>query len=107
MTFVVASIVMLIWSVNEKPNVPLRVWICGYALQCVVNIVLVWLEYRRRSVRRRESGSGESGELEGGEFRGGRFDLDGNDSDGDNDDDVGMFGSSHVEVSIELNRSVF
>lgn len=103
MTFVVASIVMLIWSVNEKPNVPLRVWICGYALQCVVHIVLVWLEYRRRSLRRREGGSGE---LEGGEFRGGRFDLDGNDSDGDDDGGVGMFGSSAVSSFAKRCESI-
>lgn len=52
MAFVVVSIVMLICTGKEKPNTPIRLWICGYALQCGVHVVLVWLEYRRRSVRR-------------------------------------------------------
>ncbi|PSR91037.1 E3 ubiquitin protein like [Actinidia chinensis var. chinensis] len=52
LAFVVVSVVMLICTVNEKPNVPIRVWICGYALQCLVHVVLVGLEYRRRNRRR-------------------------------------------------------
>ncbi|KAL5830226.1 hypothetical protein ACOSQ3_019694 [Xanthoceras sorbifolium] len=50
--FVVVSAAMLIVTVNEKPNTPIRLWICGYALQCLVHVVLVWLEYRRRNTRR-------------------------------------------------------
>lgn len=111
MTFVVASLVMLICSLHERPNVPIRVWIGGYALQCLVHIVLVWLEYRRRSSRRRENlrdGDGSGGDLEGGgEFRA-RFDLDGgNDSDGDDDGGgVGMFGSSTVSSFAKKCESV-
>ncbi|KAH7570879.1 hypothetical protein JRO89_XS05G0212100 [Xanthoceras sorbifolium] len=45
--FVVVSAAMLIVTVNEKPNTPIR-----YALQCLVHVVLVWLEYRRRNTRR-------------------------------------------------------
>ncbi|MBA0849011.1 hypothetical protein Goshw_009997 [Gossypium schwendimanii] len=56
--FVVVSVVMLICTVNERPNTPVRVWICGYALQCSVHVVLVWLEYKRRNARR-ASGRGE------------------------------------------------
>ncbi|XP_024988411.1 E3 ubiquitin protein ligase RIE1-like [Cynara cardunculus var. scolymus] len=47
--FVVVSVVMLFWTAREKPNVPLRLWICVYSLQCAIHIVLVWLEYRRRN----------------------------------------------------------
>ncbi|GLT48005.1 hypothetical protein SLA2020_216500 [Shorea laevis] len=47
--FVAVSVAMLICTVNEKPNTPIRLWICGYALQCLVHVVLVWLEYRRRN----------------------------------------------------------
>ncbi|XP_047341850.1 E3 ubiquitin protein ligase RIE1-like [Impatiens glandulifera] len=46
-----ASIVMLICTTEDRPNVPIRVWICVYALQCLVHVVLVWLEYRRRNTR--------------------------------------------------------
>lgn len=52
LAFVVASVGMLICAAKERPNVPLRVWICIYAAQCLVHMVLVWLEYRRRNMRR-------------------------------------------------------
>ncbi|XP_022726441.1 E3 ubiquitin protein ligase RIE1-like [Durio zibethinus] len=50
--FLAVSIVMLIYTMDERPNTPIRLWICGYALQCLVHVVLVWLEYRRRNSRR-------------------------------------------------------
>lgn len=53
--FVVVSMAMLIITVNERPNTLIRLWICGYALQCIVHVVLVSLEYRRRNARRRRS----------------------------------------------------
>ncbi|VVA94453.1 unnamed protein product [Arabis nemorensis] len=49
--FVVAAIVMLLLSKDENPNVPIRIWICGYALQCLVHVVLVWVEFRKRNRR--------------------------------------------------------
>ncbi|KVH96201.1 Beta-Casp domain-containing protein [Cynara cardunculus var. scolymus] len=54
LAFVAVSVVLLICTLEEKPNVPIRVWICGYALQCAVHVVLVWLEYRRRNRRVQE-----------------------------------------------------
>lgn len=50
--FVVVSAAILIWTINEQPNTPIRLWICGYALQCAVHVVLVWMEYRRRNTWR-------------------------------------------------------
>ncbi|RXH70351.1 hypothetical protein DVH24_007607 [Malus domestica] len=47
--FVVVSVVMLFWTKDERPNTPIRLWICGYVLQCIVHVVLVWVEYRRRN----------------------------------------------------------
>ncbi|XP_019057125.1 PREDICTED: E3 ubiquitin protein ligase RIE1 isoform X2 [Tarenaya hassleriana] len=58
---VMASVVVLVFTDDERPNTPIRVWICGYALQCLVHVVLVWSEYRRRNTRRR------SGDLEAGQ----------------------------------------
>lgn len=49
LAFVIVSIVMLLCTLHEKPNAPIRVWIGGYALQCLVHVVLVWVEYRRRN----------------------------------------------------------
>lgn len=60
LAFVIVSFVMLGCTVDERPNVPVRVWVCGYSLQCLVHVVLVWLEYRRRNSpigRRREDGA--------------------------------------------------
>lgn len=50
--FVIVSAAMLIVTINERPNTLIRLWICGYALQCLVHVVLVWMEYRRRNTRR-------------------------------------------------------
>lgn len=47
--FVVVAAVMLGCTVEENPNTPIRLWICGYAVQCLVHVALVWLEYRRRN----------------------------------------------------------
>lgn len=52
LAFTIVSVVMIICTLNEKPNTPIRIWILGYALQCVVHVVMVWLECRRRSNRR-------------------------------------------------------
>lgn len=62
LAFAVVSALMLGVTLSERPNVPLRVWVAGYAVQCVVHVVLVWSEYRRRRmVERREGGDGEAG----------------------------------------------
>ncbi|XP_077236027.1 E3 ubiquitin protein ligase RIE1-like [Tasmannia lanceolata] len=62
LSFALVSVVMLLSSMKERPNTPIRVWICGYSFQCLVHVVLVWLEYRRRNVRRRsfEDGGGRA-----------------------------------------------
>uniref|UniRef100_A0A7N0TGQ4 RING-type E3 ubiquitin transferase n=1 Tax=Kalanchoe fedtschenkoi TaxID=63787 RepID=A0A7N0TGQ4_KALFE len=67
--FVVVSVVMLLCTTQEKPAVPIRLWICGYTLQCAIHVVLVWLEYRRRRrsrVRDEERQGGERDVEEGG-----------------------------------------
>ncbi|XP_010419065.1 PREDICTED: E3 ubiquitin protein ligase RIE1-like, partial [Camelina sativa] len=51
--FVVVAVAMLLVFKDEKPNVPIRIWICGYAIQCLVHVVLVWLEFRKRNARSR------------------------------------------------------
>ncbi|XP_021986117.1 E3 ubiquitin protein ligase RIE1 [Helianthus annuus] len=49
LAFVVVSFVTLFWIAREEDNAELRVWICGYSMLCVVNAVLVVLEYMRRN----------------------------------------------------------
>ncbi|CAN6843633.1 unnamed protein product [Brassica oleracea] len=74
-SFVVVAVVMLLVSKEEEPNVPVRVWICGYALQCLVHVVLVWLEFRKTTMR--------AGDLEAGEGSGHGRSRDSDDEDGD------------------------
>ncbi|CAM8953376.1 unnamed protein product [Rhodiola kirilowii] len=68
--FVVVSVVMLLCTNQEELVVPLRLWICGYALQCGIHVVMVWLEYKRRMSRVRvtdgERSEGERDLEEGG-----------------------------------------
>lgn len=80
--FVVVSVVMLICTARENPNVPIRVWVCGYAVQCLVHVVLVWVEYNRRNLwQERNRAVGRSSE-------------DGNQSENEDDEDerTGLFG---------------
>jgi hypothetical protein len=48
LAFVVVSFVVLILSKEERPKTPLRVWVLGYALQCILHMLCVCFEYRRR-----------------------------------------------------------
>ncbi|KAF8104535.1 hypothetical protein N665_0171s0041 [Sinapis alba] len=48
LAFVSVAAAVLVMSRNEHPIMPLRVWLLGYALQCVLHMVCVSLEYRRR-----------------------------------------------------------
>ncbi|KAJ9188376.1 hypothetical protein P3X46_003739 [Hevea brasiliensis] len=69
LAFVVIAAVVLGLSVKEEPEVPLRLWIIGYGLQCVFHIACVIFEYRRRLSGRnmglrvsRDSTSGSGGD---------------------------------------------
>lgn len=46
--FVVVAAAALVLSRNESPSLPLRLWIVGYALQCILHVICVCVEYRRR-----------------------------------------------------------
>lgn len=52
LAFVSVATAVLVMSRNEHPIMPLRVWLLGYALQCVLHMVCVCVEYRRRNRRR-------------------------------------------------------
>nr|VDD29192.1 unnamed protein product [Brassica oleracea] len=51
LAFIAVAAAVLVLSSVEKPNTPLRAWTVGYGLQCVVHMVCVCVEYRRRSNR--------------------------------------------------------
>lgn len=48
LVFVIVAFAVLGVSINEKPEVPLRLWIVGYALQCLFHVFCVFLEFKRR-----------------------------------------------------------
>jgi hypothetical protein len=47
-TFVVVATTVLVFSRTESPTMLLRLWLIGYTLQCVLHMVCVCVEYRRR-----------------------------------------------------------
>ncbi|KAL5863570.1 hypothetical protein ACOSQ3_001084 [Xanthoceras sorbifolium] len=69
LAFVVIAVAVLGWSIEEKPEVPLRLWVVGYALQCLFHVLCVFMEYKRRGGEGRENIFGDSGSgsgIEGG-----------------------------------------
>lgn len=94
LAFAAVSVAMLASTAAERPRVPIRVWIGGYALQCLVHVALVWAEYRRRCSRRRGRG------LEGGRDGSGReSDSELNDSEDEGGDEgFGLGGQSRCCV---------
>lgn len=48
LSFIAVAAAVLMVSGSEFPEAPLRIWIAGYALQCLFHIVCVCLEYHRR-----------------------------------------------------------
>ncbi|XVF22613.1 hypothetical protein REPUB_Repub12eG0186400 [Reevesia pubescens] len=49
MAFVVMAVVVLGLSLEEKPIVPLRLWVSGYGIQCLFHVACVIVEYKRRN----------------------------------------------------------
>ncbi|XP_074309351.1 E3 ubiquitin protein ligase RIE1-like isoform X2 [Silene latifolia] len=49
----VLSVLLLVWTAAENPNVPVRVWVAVHAVQCLVHVILVRVVYRHVTRRRR------------------------------------------------------
>lgn len=70
LAFVIVAVVVLILSRDEKPNMPIRVWVVGYALQCLLHMICVCFEYRRRhsnNQQQQQQQRGTSGGNSGGQ----------------------------------------
>ncbi|KAJ8767640.1 hypothetical protein K2173_018198 [Erythroxylum novogranatense] len=87
MAFVAVAMAVLVLSREEKPSVPLRWWLVGYALQCILHMGCVSVEYRRRRRRRLGNVAAERG-----------IDSDGNSSLGSRE------GSEHYVTLGELDE---
>ncbi|OEL33099.1 E3 ubiquitin-protein ligase [Dichanthelium oligosanthes] len=59
LAFVAVAAAVLAASLGEDPAVPLRVWIAGYVLQCLLHMLCVTVEYRRRSREADQEGAGD------------------------------------------------
>ncbi|KAF5186097.1 E3 ubiquitin-protein ligase family [Thalictrum thalictroides] len=46
LAFVLVSLILLLSTLKERPSTPLRFWIAGYALQCLLHVGFVYLEHR-------------------------------------------------------------
>ncbi len=60
LAFVQVALAVLTLSKEERPRTPLRVWVLGYALQCILHMLCVCCEYRRRRHQRRTSANPSS-----------------------------------------------
>ena len=101
--FVAVSVVMLICTVDERPNTPIRVWICGYALQCLVHVVLVGLEFRKRNSRRTSARDEESGDAAARDEESGDAAAAGDVNDSEDEED----GIERSTFGSNQSRSVF
>ncbi|KAK2363113.1 hypothetical protein P8452_66110 [Trifolium repens] len=46
LSFVVVAAAVILSTFGEHPSTPLRLWLCGYALECVLHVAFVYSEYR-------------------------------------------------------------
>ncbi|WVZ08037.1 hypothetical protein V8G54_021383 [Vigna mungo] len=46
LAFVVVATGVLLSTLSERPSTPLRLWLCGYAFECVLHMTFVFFEFR-------------------------------------------------------------
>ena len=51
LAFVLVTAGVLFSTLSENPSTPLRLWLCGYAFECVIHMAFVCFEYWRRTRR--------------------------------------------------------
>lgn len=47
LAFIVVAVTALLTTLRERPTTPLRLWLCGYALQCMFHVGFMYVEFRR------------------------------------------------------------
>ncbi|KAJ0099281.1 hypothetical protein Patl1_21053 [Pistacia atlantica] len=48
LAFALVSAVVLVLARKERPSAPLRIWVSGYALQCLLHVGFLYLQRRRK-----------------------------------------------------------
>ncbi|KAK7377983.1 hypothetical protein VNO80_03419 [Phaseolus coccineus] len=46
LAFVVVAAGVLLSTLRERPSTPLRLWLCGYAFECILHMAFVFFEFR-------------------------------------------------------------
>lgn len=49
LAFVLVAAAVLLSTLNERPSTPLRLWLCGYAFECILHMGFVYFKYWRRT----------------------------------------------------------
>lgn len=104
LAFVTVAVAVLIISREEKPAVPLRLWIAGYALQCLLHMVCVCIEYRKRHP---VQGVEADDEREGAGRRGLISGAEQDTEDGDYDSEQGQEENTSVAKHLESANTMF
>ncbi|KAI3800505.1 hypothetical protein L1987_28596 [Smallanthus sonchifolius] len=87
LAFIVVSICVLIMSRKEDPKRPLRIWIVGYACQCLLHMVCVCAEYKHRNRQRSsEYGGNLRSEVNNGNLNSNSSEINNRSQNDDNDD---------------------
>ncbi|CAD6259948.1 unnamed protein product [Miscanthus lutarioriparius] len=81
LAFITVAAVVLVLSRDEDSPMPLRTWVAGYALQCVVHMVCVAIEYRMRHGQRGGAGAAPADEERGSDGSSSSSDEDGRELD--------------------------
>ncbi|KAK3126963.1 hypothetical protein QOZ80_7AG0566080 [Eleusine coracana subsp. coracana] len=65
LAFVAVAAAVLAASLNEQPSVPLRAWLAGYVIQCLLHVLCVAIEYKRRQEATERGGMDQEGAVDG------------------------------------------
>ncbi|KAL3743473.1 hypothetical protein ACJRO7_018724 [Eucalyptus globulus] len=87
LAFVGVALGVVALSPNERPEVPLRLWIVVYALQCLFHVACVVAEFKRRRTEVEHVGLGGSGAWGAGDLNAYLSPVTGSGSDGGESDD--------------------
>ncbi|KAG8649087.1 hypothetical protein MANES_08G066900v8 [Manihot esculenta] len=58
LAFVAVSVAVLFSASKEKPSTPLRIWVSGYSLQCLLHVAFVYFQHQNRRRIDRDDGDG-------------------------------------------------
>jgi hypothetical protein len=69
LTFVAVAAAVRAASLDESPSVPLRPWLAGYVIQCLLHVLCVAVEYRRRKDATARGGLDQEGADDDGDIK--------------------------------------